>query len=225
VTATVTDAETPVSELTYQWSSDVGTFNGSGSRVSWTAPHTLAGTPTTVVLSLTVVEQYQTTDSDGLPVSRENTVKGSTSIRVHDSVREVGDLAVDFLVGFSRQLDPAFVVRNFTPSCPGTASELDDVRKNNEQNVITSYSIGNPSTTIVFTGPGGCSFRGVSGDACAQVPVEWRATSKSTGLAGSVKGTDQVTAILERDQWRLCASDFNGGSISSALSAILSHRR
>lgn len=226
VTATVTDAETPVSQLTYQWSSDSGgLFAGSGPRVSWTAPHTLAGTPTTAVLTLTVVEQYQSTDGNGLPVSRENTVKGSTSVRVHDSVREVGDLAVDFLFGFSNQLDPAFVVRNFTSSCAGTAGEFDDVRKDQEQNRITSYSIGNPSTTIVFTGPGGCPFRGVFGDACAQVPVEWHATSKSTGLAGIAKGTDQVTAVLEQDQWRLCASDFNSVSTSSTLSEFRSHRR
>ena len=43
VTATVTDAETPVSQLTYEWSSSVGgTFSGSGASVTWTAP-TAAG--------------------------------------------------------------------------------------------------------------------------------------------------------------------------------------
>jgi hypothetical protein len=209
VTATVTDAETPPSQLSYQWASDIGgTFSGSGARVSWTAP-AVATSPVTAVLTLTVVETYQDTDDSGLPVTRQNTVTGSTHVRVHDSVREINDLATDFLVGFSKQLDPAYVVRNFTSTCAGSADEYGDVLKNNQQNTITSYFIGTPSTTIVFIGPGGCPFRSVFGDACAQVPVEWHSTNKLTGASGVAKGTDQVTAVLENDQWRLCASDFN----------------
>ena len=145
-------------------------------------------------------------------------------MRVHDSIREVNDLAVDFLVGFSKQLDPAYVVRNFTSSCGGAADEQKDVQKNNDQNTVNSYTIGNPNTAIVFTGRGGCPFRGVFGDACAQVPVEWHSTAKATGVSGVAKGIDQVTAVLEQDQWRLCASDFNGEP-TSLLAEILLHRR
>jgi hypothetical protein len=222
VTATVSDAETPLSELTYQWSSDSGgAFSGAGSRVTWTAPHTVAGAPATVVLTLTVIEQYQTTDTSGLPITATNTVRGTTSVRVHDSIGEINDLAVDFLDGFSRQLDPAYVVRNFTDACSSKADEQSDVQKNNNQNIVTSYSIGTPDTTIVFIGPYGCPFRGVFGDACAQVPVDWHATNRSTHVSGEAKGTDQVTAVLENDRWRLCASDFNSTSTSTALSKFL----
>lgn len=198
VTASVRAAETPLSQLTFQWSDDSGgAFTGTGARVSWTAPRTLTTpAPATVTLTLTVKDAV-------------NTVTGTTRVRVHDSIREVNDLAVDFLIGFSQQQPAAYVVRNFTNSCPGTAEEQSDVQKNNDQNTITSYTIGTPSTTIVFIGASGCPFRGVFGDACAQVPVEWHATSKSTGIAGVAKGTDQVTAVLENDQWKLCASDFN----------------
>jgi len=209
VAAGVTDAETPPSQLTYQWASDIGgSFSGSGARVSWTAPG-VAAAASIAVLTLTVIEQYQDVDDSGLPVTRQNSATGSTSVRVHDSIREINDLAVDFLIGFSKQLDPAYVVRNFTPSCAGTADEYGDVSRNNQQNTITSYFVGTPSTTIVFIGPGGCPFRGVFGDACAQVPVEWHSTNKLTGVSGVAKGTDQVTAVFENDQWRLCASDFN----------------
>lgn len=221
VTATVTDAETPPSQLTYQWASDIGgTFSGNGARLSWTAP-SLTATPVTAVLTLTVIEQYQDTDDSGLPVTRQNTVTGSTSVRVHDSVREINDLAVDFLIGFSKQLDPAYVVRNFTSTCAGTAAEYGDVLKNNQQNTITSYFVGTPDTTLVFVGAGGCPFRGEFGDACAQVPVEWHSTNKVTGVSGVAKGTDQVAAVVENDQWRLCSSNFNQVSTATDFRKFL----
>ena len=37
VVATVTDQETPVDQLVYQWSADVGTISGQGARVTWTS--------------------------------------------------------------------------------------------------------------------------------------------------------------------------------------------
>ena len=225
VTATVSDAETPVSQLVFTWVSDSGgTFSGSGSSVKWTAPHTLTGTPKTVALTLTVTEHYQTIDASGLPVTRDNNATQTTGVRVHDSLKEINDLAVDFLVGFSKQLDPAFVVRNFSDTCGGKADEQSDVQKNNDQNVVNSYTIGNPQTTIIFTGKPGCPFRDRFGDACAQVPVEWHSTAKATGVSGVAKGTDQVSAVLESDQWRLCASDFNGDPNQSDLSRLLTRR-
>ena len=225
VTATVSDAETPISQLVFAWASDSGgTFTGSGTQVTWTAPHTLAGTPKTVALTLTVTEHYQTVDGSGLPVTRDNNATQTSGVRVHDSVKEVNDLAVDFLVSFSKQLDPAYVVRNFSDGCGGKADEQQDVQNNNNQNVVTAYTIGSPQTTIKFTGKPGCPFRDRFADACAQVPVEWHSTSKSTGVSGVAKGTDQVTAVLESDQWRLCASDFNGDPNQSDLSRLLTRR-
>ena len=73
---------------------------------------------------------------------------------------------------------------------------------------MNSYTIGAPVAKLPFTGT--CVFhdRIPHGDACVVVPVEWHSTSKATGVAGVSKGTDQVTAVLEDDRWRLCASDF-----------------
>jgi hypothetical protein len=192
--------------------------------VTWTAPHTLSGTPTTVTLKGTVVEHVQTTDCNGRAATVDNVSTSLTSVRVHDSISEINDPAVDFLVGFSKQLDPAYVVRNFTDNCAGKAAEQHDVQDNNNQNTVNAYSIGTPATTIVFAGHLGCPFRGVFGDACAQVPVEWHSTNKSTGVSVVWKGTDQVTAVLENDQWRLCASDFNSSSMSTAASPFLVSR-
>jgi hypothetical protein len=126
---------------------------------------------------------------------------------VHNSIREVGDLAELFLLEFSKQLEPTFVMRNFTPTCQGTADELGDVQNNQRNFIITAYSVGTAATTVPFTGR--CSFRNRFGDACALVPVEWHSTVRATGQAIWTRGIDQVTAILENDQWRLCASDYD----------------
>jgi hypothetical protein len=216
VSATVTDAETPVSELTFSWSADSGTFSGGQANVSWTAPHTFS-TPGTVTLTLTVTERFQGTSATGQPVSGENQVKGTATVRLHDSAREVGNLAVDFLTAFSRQLDPVQVMRNFSSQCGGTAAELEDVQHNQADFTITAYNIGAPSTTVGFTGR--CPFRNRQGDACAFVPAEWHSFIKAAtyhpdlkpyiGRTMNVTGTDQVTAVLENDQWKLCASDWD----------------
>ena len=224
VSATVTDAETPASQLTFSWSSDAGAFSGSGSNVTWTAPHTFA-TPANMTLTLTVVERFQTTNSAGLAVMGENQVKGTTTVRLHNSSKEVGDLAVDFLTTFSQQLDPAIVMRSFTTACGGTAAELADVQHNQVDFTISSWKVGVPDTTVPFTGH--CVFRNRSGDACAEVPAEWHSLIKAAtyhpelkpyiGHTMNVTGTDQVTAVLENDQWKLCASDWNQatGTITS----------
>ncbi len=216
VSATVTDAETAVSELTFAWSSDVGTFAGSGATVQWTAPHA-APTPSVVTLKLTVTERYMTTDASGLPITAEQQVLGSTSLRLHDSMTEVGDLAVQFLIDFSKQLAPTFVLRNFSDRCAGTQAEFDDVVQNQKLFVITAFNIGTPRTAVPFTGV--CPFRAVFGDACAQVPSRWTSTTKSTGTSSVTAGTDQVTAMFEddRDRWRLCASDFDGNNSAASL--------
>ena len=107
--------------------------------------------------------------ASGLPISGENRATGSTAVRLHNSPKEVGDLASEFLLDFSKQLDPAVVMRNFTPTCPGTADELGDVRNNQANFLITSYTVGTPATRADFTGT--CPFRNRFGDACAIVPV------------------------------------------------------
>ena len=224
VSAAVSDAESAVSEMTLTWSSDVGgTFSGSGPNVTWTAPGELAGTPRTATLTLTVTERYATTDTSGLPVTAENRVTGTSAVRVHDSIKEVSDLASQFLVDFSRQVAPAIVMRNFTSSCPGTADELGDVLNNQRNFIITSYTVGTPRTTADFTGR--CPFRAVRGDACAIVPVEWFSTIKSTGRPIWTRGFDQVTAVLENDQWKLCASDYDETAASPLMPQGLRFKR
>lgn len=201
VTATVTDAETPVSQLTYEWVSSVGgTFSGNAATTTWTAPATLPGTtPVNATLTLTVVERVDAT--------RNNRVTATSVVDLHNSPKEVGDLAILFLEDFSRQLPADTVMRNFTATCPEAAEERAQVEANNAQNQVLSYRIDAATTTVSFAGT--CPFRNVRGDACAQVPVAWTARNRSTGAVGSNSGIDQVTALLENGSWKLCASDYN----------------
>ncbi len=100
VTASVTDAETPVNQLTYEWSSSVGgTFGSNAATTTWTAPATLTGTtPVNATLTLTVTERVDAT--------RNNRVTATTVVDLHNSAKEVGDLAYQFLEDFSKQLRP-----------------------------------------------------------------------------------------------------------------------
>ena len=216
VVATVQDAETPVSQLTYDWTSTAGgTFSGSGAAVKWRAPQT-AGTPLTVMLTLTVIERYSAFDSNGLPITSENRVSKAIAVSLHDSVAEVGGMARQFLVDFSDSniRDVNYIMRNFTDTtsvcAKGTASETSDVKHNRDTFRITSSAVG-PADVIVSFG-GRCPFRDTPADACAEVAVDWVSTILADGTREHAWGTDQVTAIYvpTEQRWGLCASDFNG---------------
>jgi hypothetical protein len=213
VAATVTDPETNVDLLQYNWTATLGTFTGTGARVSWVAP-AAAVTPATVTITLEVVERFGT--------NQENRVNRTATIALHDSLKEVGDMARQFLLEFSdsSMRDSALIVRNFTDAtktcADGKAAESSEITRNRVDYRITSASIGNGNVTIDFGGR--CAFRNKPGDACARVPVAWTSTRLTSGGATPVGGTErvagagQVTAVYlpTQGKWGLCESDFDG---------------
>lgn len=223
VTATVQDPDTPAGSLTYEWTAPAGAFVGTGASVRWRAPEPPFATPGTVVLSLRV--------SDGA-----NQATQTVTVRVHDSAREIGDMARLFLEDFSRQqLTPEQVVRNFWDGCGGKASELEDVRKNQRQYRIVQppdpngWTVGQPLVTISFGGI--CSFRARPGDGCASVAVRWYSECINPTLPNGdpectlgqfsvAQGTDQVAARYAEDRWWLCESDFQGQSINLSTGIV-----
>jgi IPT/TIG domain len=220
VVATVQDAETPVSQLTYEWTSNAGgTFTGSGAAVKWQAPQP-AILPTNATLTLAVVERYDTVDASGLPVTRENRVTRSIIVSVHDSLKEVGDMARQFLLDFSDSSiqDVAYIMRNFTDLCADSkAAETAEVVHNRQHFKITSFRVGAAAVSVNFGGR--CPFRSVSGDACALVPADWVSTFLDDGSLHHTVGTDQVSAVYDGtlNRWGLCASDFDGMETISGL--------
>ena len=218
--ATVEDTETPAAQLTYQWSAagsggaSLGTFEGSGATVTWTAPDTLAG-PQTVDVRLTVAERYAS--RVGGPIDSENRVSSTVGVRVHDSVKEVGDLATLFLTDFSTSSKPpAEVVRNFSDACPYTkAAEAADVAKNRQYCLILNYALGPPRVNVTFA-PSPCGTLAAGGQACAQVSCQWTArclpgapaNECTPGVVGTTNGNCVLSAIYEREQWWLCDSKY-----------------
>lgn len=209
VTATVTDRETPVEQLIFQWTATAGEVSGRGPAVKWRAPAGVA-TPALATVSLAVIERFVTPDG----LVRENRIERSVSVRVHDSPREVREMAMLFLTDFSNSsTPPETVVRNFSTRCRGRADELDDVRDNRKYYVINRYTLGDPAVSVAFRGV--CSFRARVADACVRVPVRWEVTELATGEPNVAEGIDQVTAIYDRDRWYLCDSDFDGRSTTT----------
>jgi len=203
VTAVVDDPDTAADRLTFEWTAEEGTINGTGANVTWRAP-TDAATPKSVVLTLKVSD----------PGS--NTTTGTVSVSLHNSRKEVGDLSRQFLLDFSdSKTTPAFVVRNFSKSArceKERDEEFAEIDANRSTYVITSSNIGPASVKIQFASfP--CSYQPRSGDACASVPSSWDSVCAPgvTCMPGRSQGIDYVTAVFEDSQWKLCASYFQSG--------------
>ena len=202
VTAAVEDPDTPADRLTFEWSAEEGTISGSGATVTWRAPAD-AATPKSITLSVNVSD----------PGSNRTT--GTVTISLHNSKKEVGDLARQFLLDFSdSKTDPAFVVRNFTksPRCEADRDEeFNEIDVNRKTYQIVGSAIGPAVVSVQFASLP-CSYKPRDGDACAAVPSRWDSVCApgATCMPGRTQGIDYVTAVFEQTQWRLCASYFRG---------------
>jgi hypothetical protein len=210
ITAQVRDAETAVDQLTYTWTAPAGTFAGTGASVTWTAPQ-VVDSAAAVTITLKVTEKF---GFPGVPPAFEQSQTAEASVSLHDSVKEVGGMARQFLLEFSDSnlRDVGFVMRNFARNrCPQPSevdSETDDVTRNRRERRITDYSVGAPATAVNFGGF--CPFRNKRGDACAVVPVFWADIDLATNKAGSTRGNGVIAAAYSADdkRWWLCASDY-----------------
>jgi hypothetical protein len=212
VKAVVSDAETPVAELTYQWSATAGSFSGTGPNVTWTAPDT-ATTPGTVTVTLKVTENY---GHPGQPKIYNQDVTRTQTLALHDSAKEIGEYAVRFLTEFSKpqtNQDWQDVMRDFKAAAcplPGLVDdEKDDVIDHYTTYRMLSYSIQNPSVSMAFGE--GCEFRNRPGDACAVVAVAWH--SQEIGKPSPddpTAGLDHIAAAYSTtdSRWWLCSSDY-----------------
>ena len=207
--ARVHDDETAVEELEFQWSAPVGTFEGLGPRVTWRAPQS-APTPLPVSITLKVVEKY---GYPGGPKVYQQDVSASVTVSLHDSRAELDDMSRQFLLDFSDSniRDVSYIMRNFLPTCYGTADETAEVTENRRRYRIIESRVGDASTTVNFGGI--CPFRGKKGDACTAVPVFWRSLDGDRGNAQErYTGTDWVASVYAADKqrWFLCDSQFDG---------------
>jgi hypothetical protein len=216
VTETVTDAETPVSQLTFEWTADLGTFAGAGTAVRWRAP-AAATTPRAVTLTLRVTEVI---GAQG-PAAVTHSVTATATLSLHNSLKEVGDMSRQFLLDFSdSNLAPSDVVRDFWDGCAGKADELSDVTANRKYYQILSYKIDLPAPVSVGF-KAGCvvpNYGTRAGDGCAVVQCEWKDKYLPTGVLGTTRGPDYLTAVYRNDRWWLCNSDFPAGTHTTPVS-------
>ena len=194
-TAVVTDAETPLDQLTYGWSAEKGTIVGSGATVIWNPP--LSGpTPTAYRVTLALIEQYQ---SDFGP--REHRVSAeSPAVYVFDSPRELSELALRFLTDFANDdVSPEECVREFWDGCRGKNDELGDIEK-----VRATYEqLDRILETPVV---------GINTDrtfATIVVSCRFLARDKQTGVEDWAIGDCALTAVMEDYRWWLCESRFH----------------
>ncbi|MEO8075566.1 MAG: hypothetical protein ABI818_04505 [Acidobacteriota bacterium] len=208
IVAKVHDDETAVDQLQFVWSASAGSVIGSGASVNWQAPADVPA-PTDVTIRLKLIENY------GLPgqLVFQHETNGSATLSLHDSKKEVGEMARQFLLDFSDSsiADVSHIMRNFIPGCYGTRDETEQVTNNRRELRIVSYTVGQASTTVNFGGL--CPYGSKSGDACAAVPVFWESVfTVSNSRAPAVRGTDWVAAfyVPAQRKWGLCDSSFDG---------------
>jgi len=219
VTATVRDAETPVSQLTYQWTAAAGTFTGQGATVTWRVPEG-SPTPQSYTLTLTVVERY------GSSGAQEHRVSGtSPAVRVHDSEHELSELALDFLGDFvDNSVPAATAVRNFADSCDGKADELVDVQRIRDHYEVVSSSFSIRSVELnaertMGTISASCAFDSYVRSCPSDVP------GCVADTIDRPRGECVFTARYEQDRWWLCSSRFLTTDIlSPAMRAMLGVR-
>src|SRR5688500_14966543 len=89
VIATVEDAETAASAMTYEWTATHGSFNGTGPAVTWTAPQSISA-PINATLTVKVIERY---GHPGQPQDFSHEVTSTVAVRLHDSLDEIGEMA------------------------------------------------------------------------------------------------------------------------------------
>jgi IPT/TIG domain-containing protein len=214
--ADVSDAETPLSQLTYQWTGP-GTFGGNTPTTSWTLPASVSPVPSPVTATLTVTEVF----TEG-KLTHTNTSTRTFAMQVHDSQNEIFDIGQDFLTLFSQSnISTTDVLHSFSPTCDGgkgRQEEKDDTDRNRLELVedFSKFTISRlPPVTFHFDS-GVCPPQFVRGDGCSGFRVHWEATYKiaanghKAGDHETTNGIDYVSAVLENNQWRLCYSRFEG---------------
>ncbi|MBP1633933.1 MAG: hypothetical protein H6Q10_507 [Acidobacteria bacterium] len=213
IVATVTDVETPVENLTFEWSADVGIVTGSASTANWRAPSSGAF-PLVATIGVKVIERFT---EPGSTTPQQNTATGELKIHVHRFEEENAELGLRFLRDFSDSDIPADTVisRSFSTSArcaEGRAAELQDVTDNRNNYIIRESRLGAAKVEIHFesTSP----FRSRPGDAWIDVPCGWTSTVKADGTTQVVNGVCKMTSVYDVDRWALCWSDWQGDAAS-----------
>ena len=203
VAASVTDAETPIDQLSYRWSAAPvnGEFVGTGRNVRWRAPR-LQRTPDLYSLDLLVTETYTSAGR-----TAENKVLKSVAIHYNDSPAEITRIGTRFLADLFPEfsVSPQAAVQDFSDSCRGKADELSDVTNNR----INFHILSGTYTDVQVDLDATKTSADVSG-LCTFVDIPEDPNNPFYGKRESVSGICTLTAVYENWRWFLCSSHFKG---------------
>jgi hypothetical protein len=203
VTAVVEDLETPLDQLTYQWSATPvnGEFTGQGREVRWRAPRQQKS-PDVYTITLLVTEKYT---ASGQPA--EHKASKTIDIRYNDSLAEVMRISMRFLTELfpDFNVSPQEAVQDFSDSCPDKAAELSDVANNRKNYRILSGSYTNV-TIALDAAKTSADVNGV----CTFVDIPQLPSDPNFNRREAVSGICTLTAVYENWRWYLCSSRFRG---------------
>lgn len=214
VTAAVRDTETPIDQLAFSWAADAGTFTGTGATVRWRVPKGTA-TPADLVLRLTVTETYGPLSSTG---TRSTHVVNATSsaVRIHDSTREIGDMALRFLKLFATStVGSDIALQEFSDSCNGKRAEKSDIDDNRRDFTILSSTLNLTSARVTTIWARGDATVRCAFSSRRQFCPPGSPASCRVGAIESVEGNCNLSAVYEQQRWLLCDSTFQGSLLSS----------
>lgn len=202
ITAAIEDPDTAASELTFEWSANVGTITGTGATATYRmTPGIQKGVD--VVVSLTVIERF-TGKGNGQPIVQEFRVTSQGApFRVHDSVAELKELGRKFLIDLfgNSAISPEACLVDFSENGPcqqGRADELQDLIAHRRDYVVLDRRLN--SQVVIFTGPDTAI---INNDA-------WFKDIKVGAVSpAETEGNFPLTAVYETSRWWLCSSGFD----------------
>jgi hypothetical protein len=208
LTAVVEDQETPVANLTYEWSALTGSFTGTGAIVTWT-PGADAVTPADFVVTLTVTERYASGAA-----TLENKVTGTVTAHVNNSPKELADMSLRFLGDFANsKVSPDKCVSEFSDSCRGKKDEFADIDDNRHDYDIIASTLRHTSLSIASNRVSAtvhtfCSF--TSRVITTQPRDEPCQNGKCPlgSIQGPVTGDCFTNDVYQSGRWWLCDSHF-----------------
>ena len=135
ISAVVVDAETPLAQLAYDWTTSAGTISGTGATATWT--HSRGVTSgRDITVTLTVTDTHDAVENNVI-VKRQFVVsRTSSSFRVHHSDAESRELSRKFLIDLfgNSSVPPTECLVDFADICADVANgrkdELIDVIDN-----------------------------------------------------------------------------------------------
>ena len=224
LTAVVEDAETPVANLSFAWTTPPGSGSGtsaSNNSITYT-PSTDLKTPGDFEVSVTVTERYT---SGG--VQAENKATATLKLHINNSPKELAELSLRFLGDFATSsVSPDRCVSEFSDSCAGKKDEFTDITNNRHDFLILSSTLRPTSVDMNASRLKATvhTFCGFSSRIITTEPRSCSAADCPFNTVQKVEGDCFTTNVYEQGRWWICESHFNGHLLSAAQRAFMGLR-